>query len=138
MTVTNIILLCATVASALGLGGVLVALIAWRRFKPQDKAIVAKTAAEARSIDVDTYTKLLDRITAMDDKITDLERIILDQGQEIAKLKQRNRDLGAAMRAALVELLAWIRRALAVMSAEQQRTVGPPPDYQHLTNPEKS
>lgn len=146
MTGSTWALLIGSLIGSLGLGTVASTVITWRRFKPQDKAAVAKTAAEARSIDVATFNQMVDRIGELskkieqqDEKIDSLEQTIREQGAQIAKLQQRNRDLGAAMRSAVVELLAWIKRALSVMTPDQQTNVGPPPDYQHLiAPPEKS
>lgn len=145
MTGGDIVLQASSVIGALGLGGVITGLIAWRRFGPQDKAKVAQIAAETRNTDADTFDKMLARIDKLsarieqqDAKIDSLERTIREQGEQIAALHRRNRDLGATMRDAVKELLAWIKKALAVMTPDQQTNVGPPPDYNHLiTPPEK-
>lgn len=132
----------ATVISSMSLGSVLVALIAWRRFGPRTKAEAGKLAAETRETDADTQgkllaqiDKLLERVDAQDEKITRLENTIGAQGEQIVALQRKNDTLGATMRAALVELLAWIKKALAVMTPDQQASVGQPPDYQHLVAP---
>lgn len=142
MTTHQIVYAAATIASSTGIASVVVAIISWRRFGPRTKAETGKIAAETREMDVDTQgkllsqiDKLLERVDAQDDKITTLERTIGAQGDQIAELQHKNRELRTTMRAALVELLAWIKKALAVMTPDQQTSVGQPPDYQHLVSP---
>lgn len=153
MSIYQIVL---TVASAIfggGVTGVSAVIFMWRRQGPKVKAQTAKIAAETTETGIRTQGDLIEQLERLADQVNEqgkqlleqsntirgLRTTVEEQGAQIVALQQRNRDLGAAMRAAVVELLAWIRRALSVMTPDQQTTVGQPPDYQHLvTPPERS
>lgn len=129
----------------------------WRRQAPKVKAQTAKIAAETTETGVRTQGELIEQIASLAKQLNDqgkelgaqrdtiteqgvtikkLHATVAEQGEQIAALQTRNHNLAAAMRAAVAELLAWIQRALSVMTPDQQETVGPAPDYKHLTNPD--
>lgn len=139
MTGRQIILLVASTISSSGLSGIVVALIAWRRFGPRTKAETAKIAAETRETEVGTDSQIIknlrEELARLSSKVDAMEQTINAQGEQIVALQHRNTTISATMRAAVSELLIWIKKALAVMSPDQQARVGQPPDYQHLVTP---
>lgn len=149
MTGTEWVRLAIAVAIAFLGSSVVSTLIQYRFLNPKTKAEASKLAAETRSIAIDDQSdiitnlraelgRLATRVDDQDAKIAHQGTVIAEQGEQIAALQRKNRDLAATMRSALRDLLTWIQRALLVMSPDQRANVGQPPDYQHLISTERA
>lgn len=144
MTGDDVRLIIACLVGSGGMAAVVVKVLDWITTRSRVKAEAAESAARTEDIEIDTQGKLINqvnelvnRVNRQDAEIDRLKTKVSEQAEQIAALQHRNRDLAATMRAAVAELLAWIRKALAVMTSDQQANVGPPPDYQHLVHPKE-